>query len=69
MPSSGSDRVVRNHHEWDDLREVVVGRWVRNTFTPPPVDSSMEALFPYITKDAWAYLGKAAGRTDRQRVE
>ncbi|CAB9527678.1 Inosamine-phosphate amidinotransferase 1 [Seminavis robusta] len=54
--------VIRNNHEWDPLEEVVVGLWVPNTLRMPTIEESVKATFPYITQEAWDYLGKAENK-------
>lgn len=51
--------IINNQHEWDPLKEVVVGRWVKGTMSTPTIDRSMKELFPYIPEAAWTYLQKA----------
>ncbi len=50
---------INNQHEWDSLKEVVVGRWVRGTLNTTSIDQSMKEMFPYIPLNAWDYLKKA----------
>ena len=59
MTDANSDMKINNQHEWDDLKEVVVGRWVRDTFETATVDAGFEELFPYIPESAWLYLKEA----------
>ncbi len=50
---------INNPHEWDTLKEAVVGRWVINTFRTPSIDMGMKEQFPYIPEAAWTYLKKS----------
>lgn len=52
-------KTINNQHEWDQLEEVVVGRWVRETMVPPSITVSMKEQFPYIPEAAWTYLQKS----------
>lgn len=54
---------ITNQHEWDQLEEVVVGRWVRDTMNTPTIDDSMKDLFPYIPEASWTYLQGAENQT------
>ncbi|MGI9585776.1 MAG: dimethylarginine dimethylaminohydrolase family protein [Acidimicrobiia bacterium] len=57
-----SKPAINNTHEWNPLKEVVVGRWVRNTMNTPAIDDEMKAVFPYIPDSAWDYLKKAENK-------
>ena len=59
MADTRQRRQIENNHEWDPLTEVVVGRWVVDSFRPGRVDSSLKDRFPYIPDDAWTYLKEA----------
>lgn len=53
-------RKIQNNHEWDQVEEVVIGRWVKGTFDVPEVNQDNKNLFPYITDEAWEYFKPAA---------
>ncbi len=57
-----SEQSIQNDYEWGQLKEVVVGRWVKNTLSTPTVDKSMADFFPYIPQAAWTYLKKAENK-------
>ncbi len=58
----GTSGRINNRHEWDELREAVVGRWVVGTYRSPAIDESMRAQFPYIPDAAWEYFRPAEHR-------
>ncbi|MBB6462702.1 dimethylarginine dimethylaminohydrolase family protein [Flammeovirga kamogawensis] len=59
-----SDRKeIQNNHEWDELKEVVVGRWVPNTFVVPKVDLNLKEFFSYIPDESWDYMKKIENNT------
>ena len=60
--SKTEHRTIQNNYEWDELKEVIVGRWVMNSFNTPTVDESMKDYFPYINEAAWEYMKKAENR-------
>lgn len=53
---NNESKTIQNNHEWDQLTEVVIGRWVPETFNVPAVDESMKEFFPYIADAAWDYM-------------
>ncbi|MEO1057500.1 MAG: hypothetical protein AAFY28_11355, partial [Actinomycetota bacterium] len=59
---AGAHGRINNQHEWDELREAVVGRWVPNTYRSPAIDEAMRAQFPYIPDAAWEYFRPMEGR-------
>ena len=61
--SNRKQNTIQNHHEWDELKEVVVGRWVKNSFNTPTVNKTMKESFPYITEAAWDYMKEAENQT------
>ena len=57
------ENTIQNNHEWDDLKEVVVGRWDVNSFNVPAVDKSLKKFFPYITDASFDYMAKAQNKS------
>ena len=49
---------INNQSEYDQLIEVVVGRWVPGTFEIGDVDPALKSLAPYVTDEAWEYWAK-----------
>ncbi|UTW62859.1 hypothetical protein KFE98_01495 [bacterium SCSIO 12741] len=47
---------INNPNEWNQLKEVVIGRWIVGTFNTPTIDTSMKNRFPYIPDAAWGYM-------------
>ena len=50
---------INNLTEYNQLEEVVVGRWVRGTFNTPSIDTSLKIHFPYIPEAAFQYMQKS----------
>ena len=60
--SNNESKTIQNNHEWDQLTEVVIGRWVPETYEVAEVDLSMKEHFPYIAEKAWDYFKVAEGK-------
>ena len=60
--SNNESKTIQNNHEWDQLTEVVIGRWVPETYEVAEVDLSMKEHFPYIAEKAWDYFKIAEGK-------
>ncbi|WP_282124550.1 dimethylarginine dimethylaminohydrolase family protein [Algibacter mikhailovii] len=58
-----SEHVIRNNHEWDQLEEVVVGRWEQNSFNTPEVNEDLKDFFPYITDASFNYMKKGENKS------
>ncbi|WP_152286850.1 dimethylarginine dimethylaminohydrolase family protein [Flavicella marina] len=54
-----SSKLIQNNTEWNQLKEVVVGRWEANTFNTPKISNDVRAHFPYITDAAFKYMEKS----------
>lgn len=53
---------INNQNEYDQLVEVVVGRWVPGTFELGDVNSDLKDFVPYITDEGWDYITKLANK-------
>ncbi len=53
-----SELRISNRTEYGQLKEVVVGRWVPNTFRVGKVDASLKNFAPYLSDKAWEYWAK-----------
>ncbi len=53
---------IQNNNEWNQLEEVVIGRWVTGSFNVPEVDKSLAEFFPYIPDAAMDYMKKAENK-------
>jgi len=60
--TKGKDLIIRNNHEWDQLQEVVVGRWESGSFIVPKVDKNLKDFFPYITDASFDYMKAAENK-------
>ncbi|KXX69520.1 dimethylarginine dimethylaminohydrolase family protein [Flammeovirga sp. SJP92] len=52
---------IQNNHEWDQVEEIVIGRWVTSAFEVPAISDDVKSLYPYISDSSWKYMDKAQG--------
>lgn len=57
-----SEKIISNNTEWNQLKEVVVGRWDTHTFNVPEVSKDLKAHFLYITDASFKYMEKAQNK-------
>lgn len=60
VSSTNSDQKMKinNPTEYNQLEEVIVGRWVPGAFEIGKIDTSLKKIAPYVTEEAWEYWAK-----------
>ena len=53
---------IQNNHEWDNLKEVVIGRYPAKTFSILDVDLALAERFPFIPMSSMEYMKKGENK-------
>ncbi|WP_044209621.1 dimethylarginine dimethylaminohydrolase family protein [Flammeovirga sp. OC4] len=61
IDTPNTNKEIQNNHEWDQVEEIVVGRWVRDAFEIPMISENVKNLYPYISDSSFNYMGRAQG--------